>query len=123
MPILFKKCLEELRGKRRIRFVTLKEYQLIEDQSIVEVDEDIGFIVSDFFATLGKYKEDVILIYSAVLDSTQTFLQQYCQDIQNVVCVADVQTQGRGKVGIDTCYCRTKIKCMGFSIRMFNVFL
>ena len=45
---------------------------------------------------LGKYKEDIILVYSPVLDSTQTFLQKYCQDLQNVVCTTDIQTQGRG---------------------------
>lgn len=70
---------------------------MIENTTIVEVDEELAFSVSDFFKTLGKYKEDIILVYSKVLDSTQTFLQHFCRDLQNIVCVADIQTQGRGK--------------------------
>ena len=79
-----------MKGKRTIKFLSLDEYKTIENNTITEVDEDIGFSVCDFYDNLGKYKEDIIL------DSTQTFLQKYCQDLQNVVCTTDIQTQGRG---------------------------
>ena len=85
-----------MKGKRTIKFLSLDEYKTIENNTINEVDEDIGFSVCDFYDNLGKYKEDIILVYSPVLDSTQTFLQKYCQDLQNVVCTTDIQTQGRG---------------------------
>ena len=122
LPILFEKCIQHFEGKRKIRFLSLSEYIAVENNTIVEVDDDSRFSVSDFFKTLGKYKDDFILVYSYVLDSTQTFLQQYCQDLQNIVCVADVQTQGRGTTLFEILI-RPKVECLGLSFGVFNVFL
>lgn len=65
------------------------------------MDVDAPFPVSDFFDHLGQYRDDMILVYSAVLDSTQTFLQKYCQNVQNVVCTTEIQTQGRGTKSVN----------------------
>lgn len=96
VPILFQKCIEDLKGKRSVRCLSLKEYREAESDILLEVDVDSPFSVSDFFEHLGIYKDDMILVYSAVLDSTQTFLQKYCQNTQNIVCTTEIQTQGRG---------------------------
>ena len=101
IQIIFKDCLEALKGKRTVRIVTLQEYCELEDQTVTEVaeneGEDMGFIVSDFFNNLGSYRDDTILVYSHTLDSTQTFIKTYCSDYQNIVCSTDIQTQGRGR--------------------------
>ena len=84
-----------------VRILSLEEYQSIENSQITEVgcedDEDIGFSVSDFFNQLGPYRDDTILVYSHVLDSTQVFMNTYCSGYMNIVCTTDIQTTGRGK--------------------------
>lgn len=84
-----------------VRILSLEEYQSIENNRITEVsceeDEDIGFSASDFFDQLGPYRDDTILVYSHVLDSTQVFLNTYCAGYMNIVCTADIQTSGRGR--------------------------
>ena len=63
-----------------------------------EEEADIGFHVEDFFNHLGASKDSTILVYSHMLDSTQTFMMKHCQGYQNIVCTTDIQTSGRGVV-------------------------
>ena len=100
VEILFQKCVKDLEGKRKVRIMPLEEYNKIQAEELKIVDEDenedSGFLVSDFFKSLGPYRDDMILVYSHMLDSTQTFMNTYCNNMVNIVCCTDIQTQGRG---------------------------
>ena len=80
--------------------MSLAEYETMQSQHVSEMDdranEDTKFNPSDFFNHLGCYRDDFILIYSSILDSTQKFVKAYCSGLSNVVCCADVQTNGKG---------------------------
>ena len=96
--------------------VSLEEYLQFQSEHLEEVevedDQDIGFSVMDFFEHLGNFKEDMILVYSHTLDSTQTFMMQHCQGLQNIVCTTDIQTNGKGELLHIHIITRSQIECM-----------
>ena len=96
--------------------VSLEEYLQFQSEHLEEVevedDQDIGFSVKDFFEHLGNFKEDMILVYSHTLDSTQTFMMQHCQGLQNIVCTTDIQTNGKGELLHTHIITRSQIECM-----------
>ena len=80
--------------------MSLAEYEVMQSTCVSASDnpsnEETPLNPSDFFSYLGCYRDDFILIYSPVLDSTQEFVKKYCAGLPNVVCCADVQTNGKG---------------------------
>ena len=99
---LFSDCIKEYEGKRVFHILSLQEYTQLKSENLEEVDPeeeaDIGFHIEDFFNHLGASRDSTILIYSHMLDSTQTFMMKHCQGYQNIVCTADIQTSGKGVV-------------------------
>ena len=87
--------------------MSLAEYETMRSTRVSEIDnqanEDIKFNPSDFFIHLGSVRDDFILIYSSILDSTQEFVKSYCSGLPNVVCCADVQTNGKGSSFVHPC--------------------
>ena len=99
---IFPQSIQMCGVERRIKFVTLEQYQEVTSEHLTEVsdndDECEDFCVEDFFNHLGASRDSTILIYSHMLDSTQTFMMKHCQGYQNIVCTADIQTSGKGVV-------------------------
>lgn len=89
---------------RKIRLVTVEQYQELISENITEVsdndDECEDFCVEDFFNHLGSSKDSTILVYAHILDSTQTILLDYCKGYQNIVCTTDIQTNGKGLISV-----------------------
>ena len=87
--------------------MSLAEYETMRSTRVSEIDnqanEDIKFNPSDFFIHLGSVRDDFILIYSSILGSTQEFVKSYCSGLPNVVCCADVQTNGKGSSFVNPC--------------------
>ena len=119
MAYIFSDCIKEYEGKRIFKLVSLEEYLQFQSEHLEEVevedDQDIGFSVKDFFEHLGSFREDMILVYSHTLDSTQTFMMQHCQGLQNIVCTTDIQTNGKGEFFRLCVMTRSQIKCMAIS--------
>lgn len=97
---LFSECIKAYEGKRVFYILSLQEYTQLKSEHLEEVDPeeeaDIGFYVEDFFNHLGSSRDSTILVYSHILESTQTFMMKHCQGYQNIVCTTDIQTSGKG---------------------------
>ena len=99
-----------------MKVLTVEQYTCLLSDRITEVDDSMSacddFCVKDFFEHLGNFKEDMILVYSHTLDSTQTFMMQHCQGLQNIVCTTDIQTNGKGELLHTHIITRSQIECM-----------
>lgn len=102
-----------------MKVLTVEQYTCLLSDRITEVDDNLSacedFCVKDFFEHLGSSRDSTILVYSHTLDSTQTFMMQHCQGLQNIVCTTDIQTNGKGEFLHTHIIIRSQIKCMAIS--------